>query len=115
MAPEAGKPASDALKTKVVQDTPTPVVMGAMMRKKELIELVVERSGKKKKDVKPAVEAMLEVLGEALAKNRELNLPGFGRVKVQREKALHNGRVVIAKIKQKTPKENTSSETPELE
>ncbi|MDF3413520.1 DNA-binding protein [Sulfitobacter sp. M57] len=77
------------------------------MRKKELIEAVVERSGLKKKDVKPVVETMLAVLGEAIGDNRELNLPPMGRMKIRREKKLANGRMVVAKIRQTTPSERS--------
>lgn len=75
------------------------------MRKKELTDTVVLRSGLKKKDVKPVVEMVLNVLGEALGDNRELNLPPFGRLKIRREKKLPNGRMVVAKIRQSTPSE----------
>jgi nucleoid DNA-binding protein len=67
-------------------DGPRPVIIGPVMRKKELIDLVVERSGIKKKDAKPVIEAMLSVLGEALSDSRELNLLPMGkmmRVKVR--------------------------------
>lgn len=90
-----------------VVDAPTPVIIGPMMRKKELIEAVVERSGLKKKDVKPVVETMLAVLGEAIGDNRELNLPPMGRMKIRREKKLANGRMVVAKIRQTTPSERS--------
>lgn len=86
-----------------VVDAPKAVIVGPMMRKKELIDQVVARSGLKKKDVKPAVEMTLAVLGEALADNRELNLPPFGKLKVRREKHLANGRIVVAKIRQSEP------------
>ncbi len=86
-----------------VVDAPQAVIMGPMMRKKELVDVVVARSGMKKKDVKPVVEMMLSVLGEAIADNRELNLPPFGRLKVRREKTLPNGRMVVAKIRQTQP------------
>ena len=97
-APAAAK----TLKPTVV-DAPQAVIVGPMMRKKELVDVVVARSGMKKKDVKPVVEMMLSVLGEAIADNRELNLPPFGRLKVRREKTLPNGRMVVAKIRQSTP------------
>jgi DNA-binding protein HU-alpha len=84
----------------VVVEGPQPVVSGPEMRKKELIDLVVERSGIKKKDAKPVVEATLAVLGEALAETRELNLQPLGKVKVRREKEMPNGRVLVTKIRQ---------------
>jgi nucleoid DNA-binding protein len=97
--------------TPVVVDSPQPVVSGPVMRKKELIDLVVERSGIKKKDAKPVVEATLEILGEALAETRELNLQPLGKVKVRREKLMPNGRVMVTKIRQSMPNTNTSDDT----
>ena len=70
------------------------------MRKKELTDLVVERSGMNKKDVKPIVEVTLAILGKALAEARELNLQPLGKVKVRREKLMPNGRVLVTKIHQ---------------
>lgn len=97
----AVKAVVDAPKTvPVIVDGPQPVVSGPVMRKKELIDLVVERSGIKKKDAKPVVEAMLAVLGEALADHRELNIQPLGKVKVRRAKQMHNGRVLVTKIRQ---------------
>ncbi|WP_229801298.1 HU family DNA-binding protein [Tateyamaria omphalii] len=74
-----------------------------MMRKKELIDAVVARSGMKKKDIKPAVEATLAVLGEALGDGRALNLQPMGKVKINREKKLASGRLLIARIRQNDP------------
>jgi len=70
------------------------------MRKKELTDLVVERSGMNKKDVKPIVEVTLAILGKALAEARELNLQPIGKVKVRCEKLMPNGRVLVTKIHQ---------------
>lgn len=72
-----------------------------VLRKKELVDAVVARSGIKKKDAKPVVEAMLAELGEALAAGRELILPPLGRTKLNRERVLDDGRVMIVKIRQK--------------
>ncbi|MCX7559996.1 HU family DNA-binding protein [Sulfitobacter sp. F26204] len=103
-APAAAKQAEPT-----VVDAPQAVILGPMMRKKELIDAVVQRSGMKKKDVKPAVEMMLSVMGEAIGDNRELNLPPFGRLKIRREKKLANGRIVVAKIRQSTPSDNADA------
>lgn len=84
----------------VVVNAPQPVVAGPMMRKKELINAVVAKSGIKKKDAKPVIEAMLEVLGSALQDGRELNLQPMGKVKVNREKKLAVGKVLITRIRQ---------------
>jgi len=91
-----------------VVETLSPVVVSNELRKKELFELVVERSGMKKKDVKPVVEAMLAVLGDAWAEQREMNLPPLGKIKVQRGKELSDGRVVVLKLRQKSSQMNAA-------
>jgi len=73
------------------------------LRKTELIDLVVERSGAKKKDVKTAIEATLAVLGEALAEERELNLRPFGKLKVTRRAEKPNGTVLVCRVRQPKP------------
>ena len=69
------------------------------LKRKEFIDLVVARSGMKKKDVKPVVEAMLEVLGQSLSDGREFNLPPLGKLKVQRMKENDGTQVMVAKIR----------------
>lgn len=97
MPPKA--PDAQAAPAKVVTST-APVVTKPELRKKELIDAVVTRSGIKKKDAKPVVEAMLEVLGDTLKDNRDMALKPFGKLKVQRVKDLAGARVLIAKIRQ---------------
>ncbi|MHA6261594.1 HU family DNA-binding protein [Arenibacterium sp. CAU 1754] len=89
-----------------VVTTSAPVLAEADMKKKELVDLVVERSGMKKKDIKPAVEATLAVLGEAIANGRELNLQPFGKLRINRSEEKANGRVTVCKLRQSlnTPK-----------
>ena len=101
--PVAAKPATattpEAPKATVVSET-TPTTTEPMMKKRELLNLVVERSGVRKKFAKPAVEAMMEILGEAIAEGRDLNLPPMGKIKQQRTKEASNVRVTVAKIRQ---------------
>ncbi|MDG1067071.1 MAG: HU family DNA-binding protein [Sulfitobacter sp.] len=73
--------------------------------------MVVDRSGMKKKDVKPIVEAMLAVLGDALAEQREMNLQPLGKLKVQRGKELPDGRALVLKLRQKSAQLNSSGAT----
>ena len=94
-----------------VVETLSPVVVSNELRKKELFELVVERSGMKKKLVKPVVEAMLAVLGDAFAEQREMNLPPLGKIKVQRGKELHDGRALVLKLRQKSSQLNAAPAT----
>jgi len=93
------KSPSTAAKPAVVT-APKPVVAGPTLKKSELLERVLERSGIKKKDAKPVVEAMLAVLGEAIASGEELNLQPFGKLKINNEKDLSNGRVINCRIRQ---------------
>ncbi len=90
---------------KAVTPTPKPVVKpeaeAPVLRKKELIERVVARSGIKKKDAKPTIEAMLAVLGEALASGEELNLQPMGKVMVKRVKEQPNAKVMVCRIRQR--------------
>jgi nucleoid DNA-binding protein len=102
-SPKAQAAASTSGDAAVNPEAPRPVIIGPVMRKKELIDTVVERSGIKKKDAKPVVEAMLEILGEALGDNRELNLLPMGKFKVVNEKDLGNGKMMRVKVRQVTP------------
>ncbi len=75
-------------------------IMPDEFKKKELVDLVVEKSGIKKKDAKPVVEAMLDILGAKLADDRELNLQPFGKIKVTRREDKENGRVFVCRVRQ---------------
>ncbi len=97
-----------ATATPSVVETLSPVVVSNELRKKELFDLVVERSGMKKKDVKPVVETMLAVLGDAFAEQREMNLPPLGKLKVQRGKELSDGRALVLKLRQKSAQLNAA-------
>ena len=90
---------------------PQPVVSGPILRKRELIDQVVKKSGIKKKDAKPVVEAMLAVMGAALQDGRELNLQPMGKIKVNRERKRPEGKVLIARIRQ--AKDLPASDVPE--
>ena len=77
-----------------------PNVSEPEMKKAELVNLIVERTGMKKKDVKPVVEATLGALGEAIARGQELNLQPLGRVKVNNTKELAKSQVHSVRIGQ---------------
>lgn len=96
----AAKSAVEAAPKPVVVTSTDPSVSAPMMKKKELLDAVTERSGVKRRDVKPAVEAMLAILGQALAEGRELNLQPLGKVKINRAKEVQGGRVLITKVRQ---------------
>lgn len=92
------KVAQDAI-DQAVAATLTKSAEPEELKRKEFIDLVVARSGMKKKDVKPVVEAMLEVLGQSLSDGREFNLPPLGKLKVQRMKENDGTQVMVAKIR----------------
>ncbi|MEX1236619.1 MAG: HU family DNA-binding protein [Roseovarius sp.] len=73
---------------------------GDPLKKQELIAQVVERSDIAKKYAKPVIEAMLSVLGDALAEGREVNLQPMGKIKPKRIKDGSKVRVIIANIRQ---------------
>ncbi|MEL7014179.1 MAG: HU family DNA-binding protein [Pseudomonadota bacterium] len=83
----------------VVKDVPSTAGK-AELKKRELMDLVVERTDVKKKFAKPVIEAMIEVMGEALAEERPLNLQPMGRVLPQRVKDAGKHRVIITRIRQ---------------
>ncbi|WP_456389257.1 HU family DNA-binding protein [Profundibacter sp.] len=91
--PTAAKP--------IVAKTATPANEPHVLRKKELIERVVARSGVKKKDAKPAIEAMLVVLGEALSNGEELNLQPMGKIMINRVIDKPNATVIVAKVRRR--------------
>lgn len=93
-------PSPSAAPTPVVVTETTPVVGEADLKKRELIDLVVERSGIKKKDAKPVIEAMLAVLGETISSGRELNLQPLGKLRINRATERGNGRVIVCKLRQ---------------
>lgn len=107
-------PVDSAVEPVPEADSGNQVSLGPVLRKKELVDLVVTHSGMKKKDVKPVVESMLAVLGEALAENREFNLRPFGQLKVRNAREVTNGRMVVAKIRQPRP-QLSEEETPNIE
>lgn len=61
------------------------------MNKTELVSSVAEKAGITKKDAEKAVNAVFDVIGEALAQGDRIQLVGFGTFEV-RERAARTGR-----------------------
>lgn len=80
-------------------DAPRPVMAAAVVKKPELIDRVIARTGQKKKDVKPALEATLAAIGEALAEGEELNLPPLGKLSINREKDKPDAKIYVLKLR----------------
>ncbi|MGX9354478.1 HU family DNA-binding protein [Roseobacteraceae bacterium S113] len=85
-----------------------PVTVAPALKKQELVEKVVRRCGAKKRDAKPVIDAMLAVLGEALAEGREFNLEPLGKSKVNRVKQLSGAKVSVVKFRQKSTEAKTA-------
>lgn len=97
--PAPGSAAAKAAPASAPDTSPT-VVGSTELKKRELIDEVVSRSGVRKKFAKPAIEAMIDILGEAIADGREVNLQPLGKIKQQRIKDTSNARITVAKIRQ---------------
>lgn len=109
---QAALEAEDASDDEPVEVIELPIVPLPELKKKELVDLAVERSGVKKRDAKPAIEAALAVLGEALAEGREMNLVPLGKLKVTRMKKGGNGQIINLRVRQ--PEESEFSLTDPL-
>lgn len=96
--------------TATVVEITTPVISAPELRKPDLLEAVTTRTGLKRQDVKPILEAVLEELGAALDQDRDWNLPPFAKLKVKKVKELSNGRVTMARLRRPRAPQ-TSSET----
>lgn len=71
----------------------------AVLRKKDFLERVTLATGGKKNQVREVAEAVLEVLGAALARGEALNLPPFGKAKLARRKQAAGGEVLTVKLR----------------
>lgn len=74
-----------------------------VLRRKELAARIAKTSGAKPKAVKAVLDATLKELGDAIAAGEAMNLPGLGRVVVNRKKEGAKGDVIICKIRRKLP------------
>ncbi len=83
------------------------------LKKAELLDAVVVRSGVKKGQAKPVVEALLAVLGETVGEGRDLNLEPFGKLKIKRSETGANGRVTVARLRQKDGPPRAPAEDPD--
>lgn len=83
-----------------VVSTSEPAADTPAMKKKDLIEAVAAKVDVKKPDVKATVEAVLEILGGALANGQSLNVPPLGKVMIKNGKTGANANVMNVRIRQ---------------
>jgi len=98
--PLSGVTADDEPARTPVSGSDTDTVGAPDLKKQELFKKVADRTGAKKNQVKPIVEAAMAIMGESLEQGRDMNLPPLGKVKQNRVKDNPNARVIIAKIRQ---------------
>jgi len=89
--------------TKIVNPA-VAVPQGEIVKKPEFIDRAVARTDVKKRDAKPAIEAALAVLAEALSNGEEMNLPPMGKLRVVKSKDVGDGAKVLT-LKLRTMKD----------
>ena len=69
------------------------------LRRKELVERVVARSGLKPNQVKSVLDPLFQELGNALSAGEMLNLQPFGKITVNRQKVMDDREILNCKIR----------------
>lgn len=99
-AVHAPEPVQEPTPEFVAEFAPEPeITTPEDLRRREYLEEVALRSGLRKNQVKPVLEAALEVLGETLASGRGTNLPGLGKFKVNRSKDVGRAQVMVCRLR----------------
>lgn len=73
----------------------------SQLRYRELVDRVSVRTGMRKQELRPVIDAALELIAEAITNERDIILPPLGRLKVQRSKDVNENRITILKLRQK--------------
>jgi nucleoid DNA-binding protein len=90
-------------KPKAAVDPSTETNVSAMVRRKEMVERIVAKSGLKPNEVKTMLDAVLSELGDALSAGEALNLHPLGKVTVNQQKKMGGKEILICKIRRKLP------------
>lgn len=77
----------------------TPTLAAPILKLKDFVDRAADRSGVKKKDAKPAIEAALAVLAEAIEKGEELRLPPLGKLKIAKTRDVPGGKMITLKLR----------------
>ena len=81
-----------------------------ILRIRDFVGQVTEATGGKKKDVREIVEATLIVLGDALARGDDMNLPGLGRTRIARSTERDGASHLTLKVRRGPHKAKTEKE-----
>lgn len=84
------------LKPAVAKIEPVNVV-----RRKELVERIAAKSGKKPNLIKSVLDAVLLELGDALSSGESIRVQPLGQLSVNRRKELPDGEVLVCKLRRK--------------
>jgi len=107
--PAPQKPKVVASKTLAAPEKPAPVSVAPAavadkvqpdLRRKDLLEEVSRRTELPKHKVRPVMEAMIEVMGEAIEHGRTMNLQPLGRIVRKRHKETPKANVSMVRIRQ---------------
>lgn len=72
-----------------------------ILKRKDFVDLVVAKSGLKKRDVRTAVDATLSVMGDALRDGKTLSLSAQAKIKPVKQNPFGQGTVVTTKFRMK--------------
>ncbi len=97
-----------ARKAKTTPPVPAEEAAAPMMKKPEILDAIVARTNLKKRDVKPAVEAAMAVIADALRDGNDINFPPLGKLRVVKSKDLEGGAAVMT-LKLRTQKNATAA------
>lgn len=95
----ATKAAEAEATTKTAQ---TEIQPRLQLRMRDILERVVDRSGMRKGEARTAIEATMAVIGEAIENGEDIDLPGFGKLKLQREKETPRGKAYVMRLVRNT-------------
>ena len=106
----AAKPKADKVAAEAKEPKAKAASDAATLKKPDLLDEVVKRTNLKKRDAKPAVEAAMAIIEEALRNGTELNLPPLGKLRMVKTKDLEGGATVMT-LKLRTPKNASAGAT----
>lgn len=105
-------PVKKAEEPAVVLEPGEAVVKSAGLKLKEFLARVEEQCQAPKKTQREVTEAVLAVLGAALAAGEELNLPGLGRTKLVKSQERAGQTVLTVKVKNAGQKKGPAGKDP---
>lgn len=88
---------------------------GVQVKKKDLVDSIVTRSGIKKPDVRATLDATLAIIAERLMAGDELVLPPLGRVRLLKERQTPKARIATLRLQQSSDADTATDPLAEAE